>query len=306
MDLTKGAKDREFIWERPAGLFLDRSRQRLIAATTNEQAGGGHRSARLEACDLRTGRSLGAVVLETGSVPLDISPDGSSVVCVPTQLVSAFHKRRGIEVWRMEGGGKLVKRWNPNDTRGKEEMFKVDQAKFISPELLLTFNTMGGKATAWDVEHARAVYTLAIDTNSRPALSVNRKQLAAVCSGAVCVFDAATGQTLLALTGGAGHGSGAGMRGRTSMRMGANMAFRPDGCQLAVVDNEFLQIWDLQKQAVAQQCGCRKSRCGTDRKPWSGSTTTTCWSMGPTSSILPNESCSGITMCPAAPHAASP
>ena len=253
MDLTKGAKDRDFMWERPAGLFLDRSRQRLIAATTNEQAGGGHRSARLEACDMRTGRSLGAVVLETGSVPLDISPDGSSVVCVPTQLVSAFHKRRGIEVWRMQGGGKLVKRWNPNDNRGKEEMFKVDRAKFISPDLLLTVNTMGGKATAWDVEHARAVYTLAIDTNSRPALSVNRKQLAAVCSGAVCVFDAATGQTLLTLTGGGGRKGGANMRGGTAMRIGASLAFRPDGCQLAVVDNECLQIWDLQKQAVAQQ-----------------------------------------------------
>ena len=84
LDLTKGAKDREYIWERPAGLFLDRSRQRLIAATTNEPPGGGHRSARLEACDLRTGRSLGAIVLDTGSVPSDVAPDGSSVVWLST------------------------------------------------------------------------------------------------------------------------------------------------------------------------------------------------------------------------------
>ncbi len=271
MDLTKGAKDREYIWERPAGLYLDRSRQRLIAATTNEPPGSSHRSARLEACDLRTGRSLGAIVLETGSVPSDVSPDGSSVVCVPTQLVSAFHKRRGIEVWRMGSGGKLVKRWDPNDNRGKEEMFRVDQAKFISPELLLTFNTMGGKATAWDVEHARAVYTLTIDMNSRPALSVNRKQLAAVCSGAVCIFDAATGQTLLAMTGGgAGHGGRAGMRGRSLTRAGGRMAFRPDGCQLAVVNNECLQIWDLQKQAVVQQMWLSQEqlRNGSDTVEW--------------------------------------
>ena len=172
----------------------------------------------------------------------------------------------------MGAGGKLIKRWDPNDNRGKEEMFKVDQAKFISPELLLTFNTMGGKATAWDVEHARAVYTLAIDANSRPALSVNRKQLAAVCSGAVCVFDAATGQTLLALTGGAGQSparSGrVGVRARTPMRMGGSMAFRPDGCQLAVVNNECLQIWDLQKRSrPCSRCGCRRSSCETDRTP---------------------------------------
>ena len=40
----------------------------------------------------------------------------------------AFHKLRGIEVWRMEGGGKLAKRWNPHDTCGKEEWGQVDAA----------------------------------------------------------------------------------------------------------------------------------------------------------------------------------
>ena len=48
------------------------------------------------------------------------------------------------------------------------------------------------------------------------------------------------------------------------------MAFRPDGCQLAVVNNECLQIWDLQKQAVAQQMWLSQEqlRNGSDTVEW--------------------------------------
>ncbi len=271
MDLTKGAKDRDFSREQPAGLFFDRSHQRLIAASTNDDLHGGmRRGPRLEACDLKTGKSLGVVVIDTGIAPCDLSPDGSSVVCMPTQLVSAFHKRRGIEVWRMGSGGKLAKRWNPNDTRGKEEMFQVDRAMFISRDLLLTVNTMGGKATVWDIDHARAVYTMSVDVNSRPALSTNRKQLAAICSGVICVLDAATGQTLLALTG-SGPAGGAAARGRLIARMmGEQLAFRPDGCQLAAFGNGAVQVWDLQKQALVQQIWLSQEgpRIGSDLVEW--------------------------------------
>jgi hypothetical protein len=254
LDLTKGAKDRNFAREKAAGLFYDRSRQRLIVASTNDDLQGGRRGARLEACDLKSGNSLGAVVLETGIVPCDMSPDGSSVVCLPTKLVSAFHKQRGIEVWRMQAGGKLARRWNPNGTRGKDEMLQVDHAMFISRDLLLTDSGMGGKLIVWDVDHARAVYTLSVDLNSQPALSANRKQFAASSSGVVCVFDAQTGQTLLALTNDEGAPAGrAAARVRRGSRIATHLAFRPDGCQLATLGDGVLRIWDLQKQALVQQ-----------------------------------------------------
>ena len=133
-------------------------------------------------------------------------------------------------------------------------MSRVDHAKFISRDLLLTVSSMGGKATVWDIDHARAVYTLSVDANSRPALSANRKQLAAICSGGVCVLDAATGKTLLALTGAGGTPAGSrAARGRRSFRMAGQLEFRPDGCQLAALGDGVLQVWDLQKQALVRQ-----------------------------------------------------
>jgi hypothetical protein len=252
LDVTKGAADRDFAREKMAGFFVDRQRQRLVVASTNDELRGGRRGARVEACDLRSGKSLGAIVLDTAIIPCDLSPDGSSIACMPAELVSAFHKRRGIEVWRMDAGGKLAKRWNPNDTRGKEEMFRVDRAMFISRDRLLTVNTWGGKATVWDIDKAQAVYSLAIDQHSRPALSANRKQLAVLCSGIVGVLDAATGQTLMALTG-ASHAPRKAAPRRGAVRFGARFAFRSDGCQLAVLDSEVLQIWDLQKQTLLEE-----------------------------------------------------
>ena len=137
-DLTKAAVDRDFQQEKLAGFFFDRQRGRLVVASTNRELRGGRRGPRLEACDLKTAKSLGALVLDTGIVPCDMSPDGTAVVCMPAGHARAFHKHRGIEVWRLEKGAKLAKRWNPNDTRGKEDIFKVDYAKFISRDLLLT------------------------------------------------------------------------------------------------------------------------------------------------------------------------
>jgi hypothetical protein len=253
MDLTKGAANRDFTREKLAGFFYDRPRQRLLVASTNDELREGRRGPRLEACDLKTGKSLGAVVLDTGIIPCDLSPDGTSVLCMPTEHVAAFHKQRGIEVWRMESGGKLAKRWDPNDTRGKEEMFRVDHGMFVARDLLLSTNTWAGKATAWDIGSAKAVYTLPVDAHALPALSVNRRQLAVVCSGVVCVLDAATGQTLLALTGTSGGSKAASAQTRGGSRFGVRFAFRPDGCQLAVAHTAGLQIWDLQKQALVQE-----------------------------------------------------
>lgn len=272
MDLTSGAKDRDFSRDKPAGLFYVRSRQRVYVASTNDNFQGGN-GARIEACDLRTGKSLGAVVLDTGIIPCDVSPDGSSVVCMPPGLVSAFHKQRGIEVWRLEGGGKLAKRWDPNDTRDKKETSRADRAMFISRDLLLTVS--GGETTVWDIDHARAVYTLPVDSGSRPALSANRKQLAVIHSGVVCVLDAATGQTLLALTAGdtPARGAPAGLaaaRGRREFHMPAHLAFRPDGCQVAALGDGVIQVWDLQKQALAKQFWLPQStgRFGFDAVEW--------------------------------------
>jgi hypothetical protein len=253
LDLTKAAAGRDFQHEKLEGFFFNRERGRLVVVSTNRELRGGRRGPRLEACDLKTGKSLGALVLDTGTVPRDMSPDGASIVCMPTHLSAAFHKQRGIEVWRLEKGGKLIKRWNPHDTREKEEIFNVDHAKFISRDLLLTINTNRGKATAWDVNSARALYTLSVDGLSRPALSVNRKQMAVSCEGVIAVLDAVTGGTLLILNDTAARSHVAAYPRRRHAQAAVRFAFRPDGLQLAALIGDDLQIWDLQKQVLLRE-----------------------------------------------------
>ncbi len=268
LDLTKAATDRNFQQEKLAGFFYLRQRQRLVVVSTNRDLRGGRRGPRLESCDLKLARSQGAVVLDTGITPCDMSPDGTSVACMLEGNKSAFHKERGIEVWRLDQGVKLAKRWNPNDTRGKTDGFHVDRAQFISHDLLLTVSSGEGTATVWNIDDARAVYTVPVDRLSRAALSVNRKQMAVSCEGVIAVLDAATGGTLLIL-----KDANAPLRSEPSInaalenapsrvaaerrrfhgRAGMRFAFRPDGRQLTALDNDHLQVWDLETQKLLQE-----------------------------------------------------
>src|SRR5208337_3903348 len=101
--------------------------------------------------------------------------------------------------------------------------------------------------------NARAVYSLPIDALSRPALSANRKQMAVSCNGVIGILDAATGGTLLTLKDAGASTRVAGKREHLRSRAGVRFAFRPDGLQLAALNNDYLQVWDLKKQTLLRE-----------------------------------------------------
>jgi hypothetical protein len=259
--------DQNDVFESMCGMFLHRPRQLLIVASINRDPQK-HPGARVEACDLKTARSLGAITLGTPKPPVDLSPDGSCVVCAPDwRMADAFQTSdggvpRGVEVWRLAKGGSLVKRWladgaesaalPPSAGRTPEERrrrlaemagrglnpWQSDQAFFISDAQVMTVNR-NGTMTLWNVADARAIYTLKAGLAPHPALSANRKQMAVVADGRICILDPASGKTVAAF------GEKRGLSGP--------MAFRPDGKQLAICSMDELEVWDLAAKRLAAE-----------------------------------------------------
>jgi hypothetical protein len=231
---------RSYFFEEVCGMFLNRPRRLLIVATMNNAPGKKKPGARLECCDLKTAKSLGVEILGTPKTPIDLSPDGTCVICAPDRTMSFGRDTgipRGVEIWRLAKGGSLVKRWIADEGQNTSDRSQSDLAYFISDAQVLTVNTWTGAATLWNVADASAVYTLKI--SGRPAFSANRKQMAIMADRRICILDTATGNTLAALPG--------------TPEAFSTLAFRADGTQLAVCTSQELQVWDLANKKLAAE-----------------------------------------------------
>jgi hypothetical protein len=229
-----------------SALLLDRPHQRLIlvhsSMNPSEEIG-----TRVECCNLKSGKTMGSVILKTAAIPVDLSPDGSSVVCLPARFHTMQRGAEPIEVWRLDNHGQLVKRWDI--ARKKDDhhalFSELEHAMFVSPNLVLAISHAGSVASLWNVEKTEAVYMLSLGMGGLPALSANRKQMAVMGQSGVAILDAATGETIAALPG--------------EPEWNTTFAFHPDGTQLAGISGERLRIWDLKRKVVVNEVWLPKS-----------------------------------------------
>jgi len=217
-------------------MFPDREHHRLVVVS---KEGGGQRAPelRVESCDLKAGKSRGFITIETSATPADLSPDGTLLACVSSKT-NWPPETSAVEVWRLAKRPTLVRRWNADDPDARGALGTVDRVIFVPPGHLLTTSRYGGRITLWEIETARAVYSITASRRSTLASSANRKHLAVTSVGGIGILDAATGQTLTFLPG--------------QSDPSAVLAFRPDGRQLAAISPQLLQVWDLETKRLVR------------------------------------------------------
>ena len=215
-------------------ILPDRAHLRLLLAFISR---GTDVELRLQVCDLRTAKAVHSLTLNTSAAAVDLSPDGTQLVCVPRRFDRRKNRPEAVEVWKLEKDGALVNRWNANE--GERKGVTPDCAGFISPEQVLTYNSGSGTLTLWEVKNARAIYTLNASPGCPPMLSANRKQLAVMSVAGPAILDAASGETLAALPGGPASE--------------CRFAFRPDGRKLAALFGEKVCLWDLAEKKLDRE-----------------------------------------------------
>jgi hypothetical protein len=135
-----------------------------------------------------------------------------------------------IEIVRIEAGTLTpIRRWNMGDHSQGDKRF--EQLHLIGEDKLLTTSAWGGGIVLWDIDKAQALWQLKLQSHHQPALSANRKQVAAMIDGSLGIFDTATGDTLA--------------RFSVEAESTGVLSFSPDGRRIAVLGSRVLRVYDI-------------------------------------------------------------
>ena len=220
---------RERFFENATHLLFNAAQSEAVVIFINGPPGK-DREARLVTCDLKTGRISGDLQWTTSVTPVDLSPSGQLLACLPDKFARNESDKNKISILRRDGN-KLtpVVRWE----MGKNLEFakKFDQLYFLGEDKVLGCSSFGGAVTLMQIEPVRALWTLKTKQNSTPALSAKRTQFAAAIDGGIGIFSTASGETLARIT--------------TTETAGPTLSFSPDGKRLASLSGSRVLVWDL-------------------------------------------------------------
>ncbi len=212
-------------------LLFDRTRGQACVVI-RDGTPGKDPEAKLQRVDLVQGKAQEPVPYTSAMKPVDIDPAGEQIVARSDQLFSHRQSAPAVSVWKMgEKDLKLVRSWSPQDPDNIHKAAPTF-ARFVDADHVITVS-FPGKLVLWKISKAKAVYRMDLSNNGMPALSANRKYLAAPVNNGMFVFDALTGNTLGRLPGDPG--------------VVTALSFRPDGTQLAALSTQRLLVWDLAK-----------------------------------------------------------
>lgn len=220
---------RERFFENATHLLFNAARSEAVVILINGPPGK-DREARLVTCDLQTGRIVSDLQWTTNVTPVDLSPSGQLLACLPDRFARNESDKNKISILRREGN-KLtpVVRWEMGTNL--EFAKKFDQLYFLGEDKVLGCSASGGAVTLMQIEPVRALWTLKTKQNSTPALSAKRTQFAAAIEGGIGIFSTASGETLARIS--------------TPESIGPTLSFRPDGKRLASLSNSRVLVWDL-------------------------------------------------------------
>ncbi len=224
------AAKRDDFFENPQGIFVSAGGGSAAVVFVNSPPGG-ERRVRIARCDVTAGKFTGEINEPLPGTPVDLSPSGALMACLPEQFLRPGEKPM-IEVVRLgDKGLATVRRWNMGEHAEFAKRF--EHLWFIGEDKLLTTSDWGGNILLWDIDQAKALWQLKVAGHHTPTLSNGRKQFAAWLDGGIGVFDALSGETLARFEAAGEHGS--------------VLAFSPDGQKIASVAGRAARVWDIAK-----------------------------------------------------------
>ena len=222
-------------------LFMPKEKKAFVVVVNSGHGG--------QTCRLQAG------MLAPEFAPLDISPDGASLVA----RCEAFGlgKQAELRIYKRDGGSaKLVVAWLPyrhhaqpgarlrggsaEDSAERPELgpaADVTWAVFVDSSHLLSLSRHGELAL-WETPTLKPVYMVKVQHMGPPALSATRKYLSVATSAGVAILQTADGRVAGVLPG-------------KDLSTGA-FAFRDDGRRLAMRQGYRLSVWDLEHGALVR------------------------------------------------------
>lgn len=220
-----GGHDRFF--EGPRGILIAREKGEAVLAAVNSPPGG-ERRVRLLRCDLATMQPAGEIEAPSLATPVDISPSGQLLACLPDWTARRHGEPEMIEIVKLDDDLAPVRRWNMGERSQGDKRF--DHLYFLGEDKLLSTSAWGS-IVLWDIDQARALWQLKLQSHYQPALSAGRKQIAVKIDRTIGVFDTLTGDTLA--------------RFDAQTEPTGVLSFSADGTRLAALSSRVLHVWDI-------------------------------------------------------------
>jgi hypothetical protein len=213
-------------FERVKGMVVSADGKRAVLGyTTDEPRPTG--VTRLALVDLEKGKALGSFSSPGLMAPLALSDDGTQVLMKRDEF--GFGNADRLEVWTITASGitKGIAFFPYGDARGIDRDIKW--AACLSGDRAITVSSKG-KLVLWDLDSARAIYTVGIQDNTTPALSPDRKLLAFTTGKEVGILDVESGSVQ-------------GLRATVNTPF-ATLAFSPSGKKFAIATMDKLWAYD--------------------------------------------------------------
>lgn len=176
------------------------------------------KSTRLVLIDLEKGKILGSSSTPGPMAPLALSDDGSQILMKRDEF--GFGNADRLELWTLgaQGISKVIAFFPYGDASGGDR--DVKWGAFVDGQRALTVSNKG-KLALWDVDSAKAIYSLDIQGDTKPGLSPDRKFLAFTTGKEMGILDIDAGEVR-------------GLKPTTGNTAFAVLSFSPSGKKFAI------------------------------------------------------------------------
>lgn len=207
-----------------------------IVATDNIFTSPMSTDSNVHVCQLQTGAILHSFSIPGSHTPLALSPDGTQLV---TRENVAMQQSSQVLCLFDIARNELTpqRRWTTGSTTTARDA-QVQWATFVDEDSLLTWQT-NGELTWWNVGQGRPLQNIRLQASCVPALSLDRKYVAGKLDQRLVLFDARTGEPY-------------GVKDLPTTQH-YQLAFSPDGKQLAATAEGKVEIYELEQAALVKE-----------------------------------------------------
>jgi len=218
-------------WDKPTGIVASPAVKRAIVVSAMDKPGNKDgATSTVHLCDLEKGSILKSFPVSGKFTPLAISADGTQVLA--RQDVFGFNNSNMLELWKINGNElNRQHRWDAAQEGNGQGKDVVGAAFLGNGKTLITWLS-SGLLVWWNTDGIKPTQTVQLQGNCSPALSPDQKLIIAKSNNDLVVLDAVTGDTLAVKP--------------LAQAMHSRFAISPDGKQLAAMNINKVEVYDLQ------------------------------------------------------------